>query len=235
MKTKTSFRRKSATVTNSRWAAYAAAGAATAVAGTHSAEADITYSGLINRHLDASAGEVSRAFFQLDQPGNSIYARHVRSEYEGPIGGSAVFFAFPTVVSGAVAGIGVGGSYYASKLAFGQIISTRPFIRAGFGGGLALYYGYPNSQWVEPGIGFAGFRFNGGTGVQYGWARISMDGAPENSFTLIDYAFGDVGDRITAGQTAVPDSGGSLGLMAIGCAGLLAWRARRSDAAQSAA
>ncbi len=61
-----------------------------------------------------------------------------------------------------------------------------------------------------------------------------MDGAPENSFTLIDYAFGDVGDRITAGQTSisnVPETGGSLALLAIGAAGLVAWRARRSQAA----
>ncbi len=124
----------------------------------------------------------------------------------------------------------------ASKLSFGQTINTRPFV-TGYGH-LALY---PNAegvgdtaQWLEPGTGFVGFRFNVGSGVQYGWARIDAEGQPGNVFTLIDYAFTDQGERITAGQTgitSVPDSGGSLGLLALGCAGLLAWRARRSGVA----
>ncbi len=57
-----------------------------------------------------------------------------------------------------------------------------------------------------------------------------MDGAAVNSFTLIDYAFPDPGERIRASQA----NAGSLGLLAIGCTGLLAWRARRMEAAESA-
>ncbi len=59
MKTKTSLRRKFASIKHSRWAAYATAGAATALAGANSAEADIIYSGPINRsfQLPAQGGE----------------------------------------------------------------------------------------------------------------------------------------------------------------------------------
>jgi hypothetical protein len=53
---------------------------------------------------------------------------------------------------------------------------------------------------------------------------------PDQIFRLMDYAFGDVGDRIRAGQKSdkemVTDSG-SLGWLAMGAMGLLAWRKRR--------
>ena len=47
MKTRQS-RRQTAKVSHSRWLAYATASAATALAGSHSAEAAIHYSGLLN-------------------------------------------------------------------------------------------------------------------------------------------------------------------------------------------
>lgn len=94
-----------------------------------------------------------------------------------------------------------------------------------------------NAQWLDGGTGFVGFTFNSGAGPQYGWARVTFDGAgvPPNgfkyNFTLVDYAFGGVGDRVKAGQ--VPDSGSSLGLLALGCVGILA--CRRSGAKPIAA
>ncbi|MBA3883875.1 MAG: hypothetical protein H0X73_14505 [Chthoniobacterales bacterium] len=238
MKKKAFLRGKLAVISKPRWTSYATASAATALGCAASAEADVTYSGLINHHFNAPAGGSSAADFQLDQPGHSFFPRHLRSD--GGVSGAANFLLPFDVVSAAVAGFTahpLAYLQYASKLSFGQSINTRPFVSRY--GRLALYYdpiegiGY-NAQWLDPGTGFVGFRFNSGEGLRYGWARIDMDGAPGNSFTLIDYAFGDVGDRITAGQTSVsnvPDSAGSLGLLAIGCAGLLAWRARRSQAA----
>jgi hypothetical protein len=64
-----------------------------------------------------------------------------------------------------------------------------------------------------------------------------------HAFILRDFAYGDVGDRIRAGQTSssemVPQESndiapqeGSLGALALGAAGLLAWRKRRSRAAR---
>ncbi len=200
-----------------------------------SADADVIYSGPINHTFNAASGMQSAAFFQLDQPGHSIFGVHRRSG----VSGSASF----ALLIGPVGTAGVAGFSrynfdvlrYASKLSFGQTINTRPFVTGG--GYLALIpnegAGY-NAQWLEPGTGFVGFRFNVGSGVQYGWARIDAEGQPGNVFTLIDYAFTDQGERITAGQTgitSVPESGGSLGLLALGCAGLLAWRARRSGVA----
>ncbi len=240
MKRITPYRRQSATIPPSLWVAYATAGVASTVGCAVSSSADIIYSGPINNTFDAPPGMFSVAYFQLDEPGHSFFALHRRSA-EG-VNGSASFFlrVTPTLASGAVAGFvanPIDALQYASKLSFGQNISVLSFIIRY--GRLALnpegpeLIGY-NAQWREPGTGFVGFRFNGGAGVQYGWARINMDGAPGNSFTLIDYAFADPGERITAGQTSstsVPESGGSLGLLALGCTGLLAWRAaRRAEA-----
>jgi hypothetical protein len=58
---------------------------------------------------------------------------------------------------------------------------------------------------------------------------------PDQVFLLKDYAYGDVGDRIRAGQRSsnemVADEG-SLGWLALGAVGLLAWRKSRSGAAR---
>ena len=71
-----------------------------------------------------------------------------------------------------------------------------------------------------------GFEFNLGAGEQYGWAGITMnEGAPHNGFVLDSYAWGDPGDTVLAGQVPEP---GSLALLAVGGAGLLAWRKRRA-------
>ena len=80
-----------------------------------------------------------------------------------------------------------------------------------------------------------------------GWARVKKGGPPDYRFSLVDYAWGDPGDRFFTGQTrltpcvstpcsteqveATPKEG-SLGWLALGAAGLLAWRKRRSRAAR---
>ena len=71
---------------------------------------------------------------------------------------------------------------------------------------------------------FIGFRFHGGSGMEFGWARITMDGTIGNSFILVDYAWGDSGLQIATGQIPEP---GSLALLAIGAAGLLGAQATR--------
>ena len=91
-------------------------------------------------------------------------------------------------------------------------------------------------QWTERGIGCAGFKFNNGAGTQYGWVRVKMGGSEKNNgFELLDYAYGDPGEPVSAGQKSsgeqAPDQGSLAGL-ALGAAGLLAWRKRRSRTAR---
>ena len=76
-----------------------------------------------------------------------------------------------------------------------------------------------------------GFKFNTGAGDQYGWARVRMEGFPHNRFVLVDYAYGDPGEVVLAGQTrsqhATPNLE-SLGGLSLGAAGLFAWRELRA-------
>ncbi|MEP6810924.1 MAG: PEP-CTERM sorting domain-containing protein [Chthoniobacterales bacterium] len=220
-------RHRTASLATSRWTAYATACAATALVGVYNAEGDITYSGPINQTFNAAPGAVASAFFQLGpNPGNSINPYHLRTS--GGTLGAAQWFMYG-VVSGAIAGFAASGYNYASRLNLGQGINSRPFVLNQ--ATLAAGNGYGNSQFLTAGTAFLGFRFNTGAGMQYGWARITMDGSPGNSFTLVDYAFGDVGDMITAGQTAAIPEPGSLGLLALGGLGLVAWRRQRGKTA----
>lgn len=218
-------RSKSISLSNSRWAAYATAGAATAVGAVSTAQADVHYSGPINQHFAAASSSQTVAYFNL---GNSANRFGLAQTNLATSIGEARFGIFGAN-SGAFAGFSAGGFPYVSKLNFGANINGGNFAAAAIVGTLAFAYGYGNSQWLSSGTGFIGFRFNAGSGMQYGWARVTMDGAPGNTFTLVDYAWGDVGQLITAGQTTAVPEPGSLGLLALGGVGLLAWRKRRSS------
>jgi hypothetical protein len=93
-----------------------------------------------------------------------------------------------------------------------------------------------SGRFRDRGIGFIGFAFNRGARIQYGWARVRKSGPPDYRFVLLDYAWGDPGDKIKTGQRSssgemvdtVTDSG-SVGLLALGAAGLTAWQKRRGQ------
>lgn len=135
VKTK-SLRRKSASINTSRWTAYATAGVATALAGTHSAEANITYSGILNQVFnDVSPGGNGVSMnFQL-QPGAVLRFGHsLRSA--NPQGGNGVARAAVAALSlaglaGFAERLGDTYHYYASKLPFGRNISTQRFYSTG--------------------------------------------------------------------------------------------------------
>jgi hypothetical protein len=238
MKTKT-LHRKSASIAKGRWAAYATAGAASAFTCANSTEASIHYSGLIREVFGSEDDKI--AGFQLDQPGDSIRLRHsLVFGCTASYGGYAHFGILGR------AGAAFAGFYNpcpsahvvsVSKLHRGQLISRRPFLarNSGLLAANGSYCGDNIGQFDSEGVGFIGFKFNNGSGDQYGWVRVKFEARfpIDHDFWLVDYAYADPGEPIRAGQTSsnemVPEEG-SLGWLALGAMGLLAWRKRRSRA-----
>jgi hypothetical protein len=241
MKTRPS-RRQTAKVSHSRWVAYATAGAATALTANHSAEAAIHYQ-VVDKKFQPNSNK--EKWFQLDQPGDSIYFKHVSC---CPVSAG---FDIRGIATAAFRGLpGTSSKYshpFASKLSFGESIRAGHFTHATFYPGILARGIY--GQWTSPGMGFVGFRFGNGAGTQYGWARVRMGTPPHDGiggwgFKVLDFAYADPGERITAGEGIPGDSEdsqdisddqgpdeGSLGGLALGAVGLLAWRKSRSRTA----
>jgi hypothetical protein len=234
---------KSLNLSNSRWLAYAAAGAASALGGAGAAEAEIHYSGLVNFRFSGT-NNVSSAYFPLNSAAN-LFLQHFN--FGSKSGAARVEVVGPNGRAGDSIGELVGnfiyyGGFYISNLAprvnlsglrFGAYCKfTYSWDLECFGGTIG-YADRPNGKFRHAGEGFIGFNFDSGNGLQYGWARIRTKGAPDNRFVLIDYAWADPGESIQTGQrhsssriAAAPDRG-SLGLLALGGEGLIAWRQAR--------
>ncbi len=212
--------------------AYTAAAAATGLVAANSAEAAIHYSGPVREKVRGR----KTATFPLDAAGGSFVVRHFNFFYGSSnifAGGAALFHVYAPQSASVV---GVAGACHnnaicVSKLESRDPISAGPFAPAGgtlaweYDGSFREIYG----QFLERGIGLIGFKFNTGAGVQYGWVRVRMGGAPQNPVEVVDYAYGDPGDILVAGQKSEGDSPAleSLGALALGATGLLAWRRRR--------
>jgi hypothetical protein len=237
MKTRPS-RRQKAKVSHARWIAYATAGAATALTASHSAEAGIHYQ-VVNKKFQPNSNK--EKWFQLDQPGDSIYFKHDLLSLSAAFNirgiATAAFRGLP--------GTSKYSSAFVSKLSFGESIAAGHFTHDG---GILADEGY--GQWTSPGMGFVGFTFNNGAGIQYGWARVRMGVPPHDGiggwgFKVLDFAYADPRERITAGE-GIPGGGeydqdinddpgpyeGSLGGLVLGAVGLLAWRKSRSRTAR---
>jgi len=220
-----------------RWAAYATAALSSGFTFSlaESAVAEIHYSGPIKQDVPNGVCFYSYHYHSgycypgvltlpLGDNGNlKLTHSKVRSIYGTDsfyLGGSAFL-----KVSAPGAAVRGGGSI--SRLLPRNVISAGPF--AGASGLLATYY-FGAGQFRAPGQGFVGFKFNTGAGDQYGWVRVRMNGYPDNSFAVVDYAYGDPGEVVRAGQRRSLSSSPhleSLGGLALGAAGLLAWRRRR--------
>jgi hypothetical protein len=235
MKTR-EFRRQTPIVSHSRWLAYASASTATALAGSQSAEGAIHYSGDVHEKFPPGSNKVMS--FQLDQRGDLFKFLHFSNFSFG-------FYSFAGfgIIGGSAAFRGQISDYVSvAKLSFGQSIAAGYFV-TGTG---TMASGENHAYWSDPGVGFVAFRFNRGAGIQYGWARVRMGGTRRrNGFEVLDYAFADAGEPIFAGQRSsdeqAPDQNspeedapdqGSLGGLALGAAGLFAWRKSQSQAAR---
>lgn len=230
MTTKSMRQRKPVSLTNSRWTAYATAGAATAIAGVSTAEAAIHYSGPINQVFNAAVSStIGPVNFALTGGAQIRFVQGAATSSDSGHG-FALFRNDGAALSNMFAGSAAGSYRYPFNLASNVNVSAQLFsnFNANFFATLAFHGGFTNSHFLNPGTGFIGFRFNTGAGIQYGWARVTMNGAPGNGFTLVDYAWGDVGQVMITGQVPEP---GSLGLLAAGAAGLLLWRRSRAKAA----
>jgi hypothetical protein len=232
--------KKSVSISNSRWTAYAAAGVASTLIPTATVEAEIHYSGLLNRHFEAPPGGRSEASFPLD---NGILLHFLQTLHASSRKGGAYlnvrnadeFFAGKYVRYGGIYAAKLAPHISLSQIPFtGHCTTTTVFSNRFCNGAIIGLYFSGNGYWRDRGAGFIGFRFDSGQGSQYGWVRIKCTGERKFKFILVDYAWGDVGDSVSTGQKhsteltdAVPASG-SLGLLAVGALGLTAWRTQRS-------
>jgi hypothetical protein len=233
MKTHRNHERKIASITTGRWTAYAAAAAASGFAAAHTAEATIHYSGLVNQHI---VGD--REVFRLDPAGGSFLAGHRYLFYGARRAGGSAYFKPYGAQSASVIGryFAPGRWVFPLNLHRGDTISAGPFTTVNRYVEPILARDYMSStfdsqsgQFLQRGFGLIGFKFNNGAGDQYGWVRVKMMGGLKNTFEVVDYAYGDPGDVVLAGQKSDDSAPGleSLGGLALGAAGLLAWRRQR--------
>ena len=211
------------TIPTSRWLAYATASAATALTSASSADAEIHYSGRLDVKFGAEDDQV--VTFPLDQPGAMMRFGHyalLRSAY--------AFFEIEALSGGQFIGYSLIEYAFPFRIkATNRYLSEGNFV--GFYSHGTLYDdgGRGYGRWGGKVGGFVGFRFDSGAGPQYGWARVRMGGDRAN-FILLDYAYGDPGERVKPGQTSsskVNTPGeGSLGALALGAAGIALWRQR---------
>jgi MYXO-CTERM domain-containing protein len=214
-------------IADSRWLAYATASAATMLTGASSADAEIHYSGRLDVHFPAELEQSAR--FPL------AGRAYILAGHELFYGRS--FFEVPGPRTNACLGYQIFETAYLHKLnrQSNQYISQHTSFLIFYNYATVLYDpAHGNGEFYKKGIGFVGYRFDVGAGVQYGWARVRMHG-DGTGFIFVDYAYGDPGDRIKPGQTGsaatdtVTDEG-SVGLLALGATGLTLWRRRKNTA-----
>jgi len=85
---------------------------------------------------------------------------------------------------------------------------VRPFAQAAGIVASDFYFNFWFScgNFQNRGVGFVGFKFNNGSGDQYGWVRVRMVGgqrhmvgAQKHMVQVVDYAYGDPGEPVAAG------------------------------------
>ncbi len=121
----------------------------------------------------------------------------------------------------------VSGSQEALRLAFGDKIGSQSF---GFSARMlsAAFLSLAKGSWDNK-SGYLGFEYFDNAGLaHFGWAKMSVSVTSSRiTGNLRGYAYDTVaGETIFAGQTTTPEPG-TLGLLALGAAGLALWRKRK--------
>lgn len=221
-----------------KFATYAAAGAVATVGLSDEASADITYS-LVDVLLeDTVAGDSSGQGIRLGLGDASSF----NVDFFHSVGAATASTGFAlaggnlfggTFVGASIAGFGAGAYNYASNLVEGVNLSTLTnwLPNTVATATMAFNAGFTSSQFLAAGEGFIGLRFDNGSGFSFGWARVDMNGAPLNSFTVVDFAYADPGEAILTGQVSAVPEPGSLACLAMGAVGTVAWRNRKKKAA----
>jgi hypothetical protein len=231
-------RRAPVSIDLKRLASYGIAGATAATCGMEAANAGITYT-VVNRDmLDTTLSDPAEqvAFNLTFTPtGGGANWNFALGHGIGTINAATGYASVGDILGlgNAVqhSGFAAAGYNYVNKIAPNTVINSLTDFRNVLGS-LAYNMGGGNDKFLDSGPGFIGVRFNTN---QFGWVRVNMNGAPLNSFRIVDYAYADAGESIFAGQiTAVPEVS-SLGLLAMGAAGILAWRRRRAANPSTAA
>jgi MYXO-CTERM domain-containing protein len=228
-------------VSAARWAAYATAGAASAVTAPSIAYGEVHYFGIVDQQV---AGNVVK--FPLTS-GISLGLNQFTGPPPQSFGVAHVF------LSGTQNGLFADqyltyGGLYAYRLRQGLNVSAQNFDQScsttsssqricwGRAAEIASGQNTTDPFWKTRGGGYIGFSFNRGSGLQYGWARIKTTGPPKFQVLVVDFAWADPGERIKTGQKSsrgdlVNDvaSAGSLGMLGLGAVGLALWRQRRRE------
>ena len=228
-------RTKSPVVSSPRWFAYVAAGSATALAGAQYAEAEIHYSRPVVRltgdsYVNLPLSNGASIAFNLFGMGTT-YQQAALFFIGGAISGSARAYAVQPAGTAILSNVDLRD--FVSNGSFGPVLGSQ--------GDRGAIFSYGADYQFVPDGGIIGFKFNTGRGTQYGWVRVKLDfvfRTHEQLRVIVeDFAWGDPGDTIQAGQKRsaseqadAVSKNASLGLLALGARGLMAWRQARTTA-----
>jgi hypothetical protein len=210
-------------------AAYALAGAALAVPG-------VAKAGIIDVVVNQSVTQPGSYEFNLSGPSSGDIVINAGSTDVYPSGDPANEVFTNLINSAGILGT---GSIYTgpAALAFGALIDPAdPNFNSGGGGKMVAYDTTTqslstNGAWPgDGGTAYLGFYFTDGNGIHPGWADIATTATNSGaSFEVLEYAYQSAGNStITAGEESPTPEPSSMSLIALGGAGLIALRRRRS-------